>query len=116
MKRSEFAIIIGMVLILTGIFMILITNSDSSIGFFGVFPFFFVFGSNPLQIPIIATSVISIIGTTILIYYFVHIVFGTKYQDEQFERCEHCSSVISIEDIFCAKCGIQIPGQKDGYD
>jgi len=114
LKRSEFVILIGMMLIVTGIFVILIANSDSSIGFFGVFPFFFVFGTNPLSIPVIFTFVITIIGTTIFIYYFVPNVFGNRYQDEQIERCEHCSSTITNEDNFCAKCGSHLQRQKEG--
>ena len=114
MKRSEFVILIGMVLIVLGIFTILIVNSDYSIGFIGVFPFFFVFGTNPLSLPIVVSFVISIIGTAILIYYFGSIVFGTRYQNEKIERCEHCGSTITNEDNFCAKCGSHIQKQKVG--
>ncbi|MHA1481582.1 MAG: hypothetical protein ACTSQZ_09200, partial [Candidatus Thorarchaeota archaeon] len=103
MKRSELFILIGMILIVLGIFTILIINSDSSIGFFGVFPFFFVFGTNPLSVPFLFTFAISIIGTAILIYYFGSIVFCTRYQNEKIERCEHCGSTITNEDNFCAK-------------
>ena len=116
MKRSEYLVLIGMMLIITGIFTILTIYSDSSIEFFGIFPFFFVFGTNPLSIPVIVTFVLSIFGTAILIYYFVPIIFETRFQDGQLERCEHCSSVISDEDGFCAKCGIRLNRQKDGYD
>lgn len=116
MKRSEFQILIGMMLIVTGIFTILIIDSDSSIDFFGVFPFFFVFGTNLLSIPVLATFMISIISTAILIYYFMPIVFETRYQNSRLERCEHCNSMISDEDSFCAKCGIKLHGQKDGHD
>jgi len=102
-----------MILIVLGIFTILIIYSDSSIGFFGVFPFFFVFGTNPLSVPVLFTFAISFIGTTILIYYFGSIVFWTRYQNEQIERCEHCGSTIANEDNFCAKCGSHLQKQKE---
>lgn len=103
MKWTQNFLSLGVLFIILGIILLVITSEVVEGSFFFFFPFFFFSGSNPISI---------LLFLTFIIFMFRIMIRTTSDFFGQSDmtlpvgsRCEYCSSALPVNALFCPSCG-----------
>lgn len=101
MKRTQNFLSLGVLFIILGIILLVITSGGIEGSVFFIFPFFFFSGSDPIGI---------VLFLTFIIFMFIIMIRTTSDFFDQSDilvesKCEYCSTALPVNASFCPNCG-----------